>query len=92
MPAPMRTTSVPGVYARGSRWVVVDREDGRQRKESVATFAAARELKVRRRAEAAARHRGPTVHTYAWSGSITTPAAAVTTSSTIAPGANTVAC
>jgi hypothetical protein len=31
----------------------------------VPTFAAARELKVRRRAEAAARRRGPTVHAYA---------------------------
>ncbi len=65
MAAPMRTTSVPGVYARGSRWVVVYHEDGRQRKQSVATFAAARELKVRRRAEAAARRRGPTIHAYA---------------------------
>ena len=65
MPAPMRATSVPGVYARGSRWVVVYREDGRQRKQSVATFAAARELKIRRRAEAAARRRGPTIHSYA---------------------------
>jgi hypothetical protein len=44
----MRTTSIPCVYAHGSRWIAVCREDGRQRKESVATFAAARELKVRR--------------------------------------------
>ena len=65
MPAPMRATSVPGVYSRGSRWVVIYRKDGRQHKQSVPTFAAARERKVRRRAEAAAQHRGPTIQAYA---------------------------
>jgi hypothetical protein len=55
MAAPMRATSTPGVYVRGSRWVAVYRQDGRQRKESAATFRAAREIKIRRAAEEAAR-------------------------------------
>jgi integrase len=65
MAAPMRATSTPGVYARGSRWVAVYRQDGRQRKESTATFRAAREIKIRRTAEEAARVAGPTLHGYA---------------------------
>jgi hypothetical protein len=51
--APLETTGVPGVYRRGSRFVVVHRADGRQREESVATLAEARELKRRRAAEEA---------------------------------------
>jgi integrase len=65
MAAPMRATSTPGVYARGSRWVAVYRQDGRQRKESAPTFRAAREIKIRRTAEEAARVAGPTLHSYA---------------------------
>jgi integrase len=65
VPAPLRCTSVPGVYQRGSRWVAVYREDGRQRRQSAATFREAREIKVRRSAAEAARRRGPTLHTYA---------------------------
>jgi integrase len=65
MAAPMRATSTPGVYVRGSRWVAVYRQDGRQRKESAATFRAAREIKIRRAAEEAARVAGPTLHSYA---------------------------
>lgn len=56
---------MPGVYQRGSRWVAVYREDGRQRRQSAATFREAREIKVRRTAEEAARRAGPTLHSYA---------------------------
>jgi hypothetical protein len=38
MAAPLERTSAPGVYARGSRWVAVYLEDGRQRRRSAATF------------------------------------------------------
>jgi hypothetical protein len=65
MPAPLRASSVPGVYRRGSRWVAVYREDGVQRKESAATFREAREIKIRRTAQEAARRAGPTLHSYA---------------------------
>jgi hypothetical protein len=61
----MRATSTPGVYQRGSRWVVVYRHDGRQHKQSVGTFREAREIKVRRTAEEAVRAAGPTLHSYA---------------------------
>jgi integrase len=65
MPAPMRASSMPGVYRRGSRWVAVYREDGVQRKESAATFREAREIKIRRTAQESARRAGPTLHSYA---------------------------
>ena len=61
----MVKTSHPGVYRRGSRWVAVYRIDGRQRKESAATFREAREIKLRRAAEAACDAAGPTLHSYA---------------------------
>jgi integrase len=57
-------TSTPGVYARGSRWVAVYLEDGRQRRRSAPTFRAARELKVRATAREGARRAGPTAHSY----------------------------
>lgn len=65
MAAPLQRTSTPGVYARGSRWVAVYREDGRQRRRSASSFRAAREIKVRADAEEAARRAGPTLHGYA---------------------------
>jgi integrase len=65
MAASMRATSTPGVYERGSQWVVVYRQDGRQHKQSVATYREAREIKVRRTADEAARTTGPTLHSYA---------------------------
>jgi integrase len=65
MAAQLLSTAVPGVYRRGSRFVVIDREDGRQRKQAVATFTEARELKMRRRAQAITARRGPTLHSYA---------------------------
>ena len=57
-----RKTSMPGVYARGSRWVAVYVENGRQRRRSAATFRSARELKLRATAREAARRAGPTLH------------------------------
>jgi integrase len=65
MAAPLQRTSTPGVYARGSRWVAVYLEDGRQRRRSAATFRAAREIKIRATAKEAARRAGPTLHSYA---------------------------
>jgi hypothetical protein len=65
MAAPLERTSTPGVYARGSRWVAVYLEDGRQRRRSAATFRAAREMKIRATAKEAARRAGPTLHSYA---------------------------
>jgi hypothetical protein len=62
MPAPLQRTLTPGVYARGSRWVAVYLEDGRQRRRSAATFREAREIKVRATAREAARRAGPTLH------------------------------
>jgi hypothetical protein len=63
--AALKRTSTPGVYARGSWWVAVYLEDGRQRRRSAPTFRAAREIKVRATAEDAARRAGPTPHSYA---------------------------
>src|SRR3954447_17971735 len=65
MAAPLQRTATPGVYARGSRWVAVYLEDGRQRRRSAPTFRAARELKVRATAREAARRAGPTLHGWA---------------------------
>src|SRR6266508_4894019 len=65
MAAPLERTSTPGVYARGSRWVAVYLEDGRQRRRSAPTFREAREIKVRATAREAARRAGPTLHSYA---------------------------
>jgi integrase len=65
MAAPLARTPTPGVYARGSRWVAVYLEDGRQRRRSAPTFRAAREIKIRATAKEAARRAGPTLHGYA---------------------------
>jgi hypothetical protein len=65
MAAPLERTSTSGVYVRGSRWVAVYLEDGRQRRRSAPTFRAAREIKIRADAEEAARRAGPTLHSYA---------------------------
>jgi hypothetical protein len=60
-----KRTAYPGVYRRGSRYVAVYRVGGRQRKESAATFAEARTIKLARDAEAREARRGPTLHAYA---------------------------
>ncbi len=65
MAAPLKRTSTPGVYARGSRWVAVYLEAGRQCRRSAATFREAREIKIRATAHEAARRAGPTLHGYA---------------------------
>jgi len=62
MVLPLEPTDVPGIYQRGSRFVMVYRAGGRQRKQSVATLAEARALKLRRAGEARALRRGPTLH------------------------------
>jgi integrase len=62
---PLEQTTFPGVYRRGSRFVAVYRRGGRQRKETVATFAKAREIKLARDANSRAERRGPTLHSHA---------------------------
>jgi len=62
---PLERTSVPGVYRRGSRFVVVYRSGGRQRKQAAATLTEARAIKLVRDAEARAERSGPTLHAYA---------------------------
>ena len=63
--ARLERTSTPGVYARGSRWVAVYLEDGRQRGDRRPRSATAREIKVRANAKEAASRAGPTLHSYA---------------------------
>jgi hypothetical protein len=55
----LKRTTHPGVYRRGAQYVAVYRRDGRQRKESAATFAEARAIKLARDAEAQEQRRGP---------------------------------
>jgi hypothetical protein len=62
---PLVKTEFPGVYRRGSRFVVVYRSVGRQRKESCATLEEAVAVKLARDAEVRVEHRGPTLHGYA---------------------------
>ena len=62
---PLERTRFAGVYRRGSRFVVVYRSGGRQRKQAAATLAEARAIKLARDAEARAERRGPTLHAYA---------------------------
>lgn len=50
MAAKMKKTKYPGIYKRGSRYVVTWEHRGRQHKESFATLAEAREEKGRRQA------------------------------------------
>jgi integrase len=65
MVLPLEPTDVPGVYRRGSKYVVVYRANGRQRKQAAATLAEARAIKLARNAEARAERRGPTLHAFA---------------------------
>jgi integrase len=53
MAAPLVRTRHPGIYKRGSRYVVVYRAGGRQRKESARTLDEARRLKAKRYAQVA---------------------------------------
>jgi len=67
MVLPLEPTDVPGVSRRGSKYVVVYRADGRQRKQSVDTLAEARALKLQRAGETRALLRGPTLHGFSLS-------------------------
>ena len=67
MVLPLEPTDVPGVYRRGSKFVVVYRVGGRQRKQSADTLADARAVKLQRDGEARARRRGPTLHEFSLS-------------------------
>jgi aryl-alcohol dehydrogenase-like predicted oxidoreductase len=58
-------TSHPGVYRRGRSYVAVYRREGRQRKETVGSFAEARQIKVARQAESLAERMGPTLRDHA---------------------------
>src|SRR5215218_2393612 len=58
MVLPLEPTDVPGVYRRGSKYVVVYRADGRRRKQSADTLTDARAMKLQRDGEARARRRG----------------------------------
>ncbi len=49
MPAKLETTRYPGIYRRGSRYVVVWRHKGRQHRAAYRTIAEAREAQGRRR-------------------------------------------
>jgi hypothetical protein len=66
---PLATTRHPGIFKRGERYVVVSRIQGRQRKETVSTLAAALKLQAARRAGneplEVRRADGPTLHDYA---------------------------
>ena len=67
MVLPLEPTDVPGVYRRGSKFVVVYRVDGRQRKQSVDTHGEACAIKLQRAGEARALRRGPTLHGFSLS-------------------------
>jgi hypothetical protein len=64
---PLERTDAPGIYRRGSRYVVVYRVEGRQRKQSADTLAEARAIKLERDGEARALRRGPTLHGFSLS-------------------------
>jgi hypothetical protein len=61
---PLQPTDVPGVYRRSSKFVVVHRAEGRQRKQAADTLAEAKAVKLRRDGEARAGRRGPTLHEF----------------------------
>jgi integrase len=64
---PLERTDAPGVYRRGSKYVVVYRVEGRQRKQYADTLAEARAIKLERDGEARALRRGPTLHGFSLS-------------------------
>ena len=49
---PLQPTDVPGVYRRSSKFVVIHRAEGRQRKQAADTLAEAKAVKLRRDGEA----------------------------------------
>jgi len=64
---PLERTDAPGIYRRGSKYVVVYRIGGRQRKQYAGTLAEARAIKLEREAQARALRRGPTLHGFSLS-------------------------
>jgi hypothetical protein len=62
---PLIRIESPGVYRRGSCYVVVYRSGGRQCKQSAVTRLEARTLKLERDADAREQRRGPALHAYA---------------------------
>jgi integrase len=64
---PLERTDAPGIYRRGSKYVVVYRVEGRQRKQYAGTLAEARAIKLQRDGEARALRRGPTLHGFSLS-------------------------
>jgi integrase len=64
---PLERTDAPGIYRRGSKYVVVYRVEGRQRKKYAGTLAQARAIKLEREGEARALRRGPTLHGFSLS-------------------------
>jgi hypothetical protein len=58
---PLERTDAPGIYRRGSKYVVVYRVERRQRKQYAGTLAEARAIKLERDGEARALRRGPTL-------------------------------
>lgn len=64
MVLPLQPTEVPGIYRRGSKFVVVYRVDGRQRKQTADTLADAKAIKLQRAGETRALRRGPTLHAF----------------------------
>ncbi len=64
---PLERTDAPGIYRRGSKYVVVYRVAGRQRKQYADTLAQARAIKRKRDAEGRALRRGPTLHGFSLS-------------------------
>ena len=91
MVLPLEPTDVPGVYRRGSKFVVVYRVDGRQRKQSADTLAGARAIKLQRDGEARVLRRGPTLHGFSLSW-LDRYAGAGTTACAPTRAASTVAC
>jgi len=63
----LQPTEVPGVYRGGSRFVVVYRAEGRQRKQSADTLVEVGVIKLKRDGEARAKRRGPTLHEFSLS-------------------------
>ena len=65
---PLERTDVPGMYRRGSKYVVAYRVEGRKRKQYASTLAEARAIELQRDGEARAQRRGPTLHEFslAW--------------------------
>jgi hypothetical protein len=88
---PLERTDTQGIYRRESKYVVVSRAGGRQRKQYADTLTEARAIKLERDAEARALRRGPRCTRSACRGLIAMLARA-TTACAPPRAASTVAC